>query len=68
MDVGHNEQALKFMFNSLKSEGKKIIIIFGTSSKKDLNLQLDVLIDKATRIYFVEANHKRAMNIYEIKK
>ena len=74
LDVAHNPPGLKELFKKFNQEysehgkNKKIRIVIGMSSDKDLNLVSKILLNNvdANKVHLVEAAHPRAATLPEI--
>lgn len=60
LDVAHNPEGLKALFRSLdhRHPGKTFAAIVGLSSSKDIKGCLEVLIQYASHLYLVQAEHR----------
>jgi len=70
LDVGHNPPALERSLLALKIRHPhtKIRIIYGTSAKKDVYSSLMNIIQYASHIHLVQAQHARAMPLENLNE
>ena len=62
-DIGHNAHGLKYNFSQLSAlaaEGRRLLIVYGSVSDKDVDSSLALMPSDAT-IFFTNASSKRAM-------
>ena len=67
-DTGHNEGGFRYIVEQLKAqEYRKLRIVFGMVSDKDINAVLQLLPEQAI-YYFTQSNSTRALPATELKK
>lgn len=67
LDVAHNPDGLRFLFQSLKKKWNfPFQVVCGLSASKDLSACAQILAKEASSIHLVQANHERAASTSNI--
>jgi len=70
VDGAHNRDSFRKLRNTIKKylAGKKVILIFGASEDKEVNLMLKIIKPYVEHFIFTKSEHPRALGLGELEK
>lgn len=68
LDVAHNLDGILNLLKAKEFESKKLIIIWGTSKTKDVEIIFPFLNTHCKKLFVINGSNPRSVNVAELRK